>query len=338
MRSDLPYPQTHTWENGDGFNGEDLSIWSPDDHTYRRHVKFERLAKAAAEGKLPSVSIGSAEIPPDELEVDETAPVPPDGTEMKPVPLPSLLKSQEAKNFEFLVDGARALGAFCRPYPTKTVGRPKYLSYNIQQASFSMTVSVEPNDVPPEGLLERLGFKEKGLPTEIYLPLTTFSSPPTLFPLPTTEEGEEQLLSSGSGRSTPTKSRSSTPSPTHGKKKSGSHTPKSNFKELTKRSHSIQEAISRMHLAFAGDKSKVAAGYALHVSSDPPLPLQIPDDVLDIEVEVSDGSWELKGQKLLWYYPVPKEGTRTYTIKVKKRNPLPGSPSKAGKDEGCVIM
>ncbi|KIO29472.1 hypothetical protein M407DRAFT_227596 [Tulasnella calospora MUT 4182] len=332
------YNSTHSWENGDGFNGEDLSIWSPDDHTYRRHVKFERLAKAAAEGKLPSVSIGSAEVPPDELEVDETAPVPPDEMEVKPVPLPSLLKSREAKNFEFLVDGARALGAFSRPYPIKTVGRPKHLSYNILQATFSMTVSVEPSDAPPEGLLERTGFKEKGLPTEIYLPLTTFSSPPTLFPVPTAEEGAEELLASRSGRSTPNKSRPSTPSPPHGKKKIGSRTPKQNLKELTKRSHSIQDAISRMHFAFAGDKSKVAAGYALHLSSDPPLPLQIPDDVLDIDVEVSGGSWELRGQTLLWYYPVPNEGTKTYTIKIKKRDPRPGSPSKAGKDEGCAIM
>ncbi|KAG8965423.1 hypothetical protein FRC05_003260 [Tulasnella sp. 425] len=336
------YNSTHTWENGDGFNGEDLSIWSPDDHTYRRHVKFERLAKAAAEGKIPAVSIGAAEVPPEELDVDETAPVPPDEMEIKPVPLPSLLKTPEAKNFEFLVDGARALGAFCRPYPTKTVGRPKHLSYNIQQATFSMTVSVEPSDAPPEG------FKEEELPTEIYIPLTTFSSPPTLFPIPTAEEGEEELRTSGSrtsgsrtsgsGRSTPNKSRPTSPSPTPPKKKNGSRTPKHKFPELTKRSHSIQEAISRMHLSFAGDKSKFAAGYALHMSSDPPLPLQIPRDVLDIEVEVTGGSWVVEGQVLLWYYPVPKEGTQTYSIKVKKRNPLPESPSKVGKDEGCVVM
>lgn len=74
------------------------------------------------------------------------------------------------------------------------------------------------------------------------------------------------------------------------------------------------------------------------MSSDPPLPLQIPRNVLDIEVEVTGGSWEVEGQTLLWYYPVPKEGTQTYSIKVKKRNLLPESPSKAGKDEGCIVM
>jgi len=76
----------------------------------------------------------------------------------------------------------------------------------------------------------------------------------------------------------------------------------------------------------------------------------IPSCVLDISVQVSRGRWEVDGQTVKWWYPVPKEGepNEEYTIEIRRN----GGVIKSAADhkacggwfealcpnEGCCIM
>jgi len=52
----------------------------------------------------------------------------------------------------------------------------------------------------------------------------------------------------------------------------------------------------------------------------PHLPTADGSCPLSIEVEVSDGKWEVHGQTLKWWYPIPQAGeeAKEYTIKVRR--------------------
>ncbi|KAH0830099.1 glycoside hydrolase family 5 protein [Lanmaoa asiatica] len=151
---------SHMW--GDGWNNEDLSLWSEDDVQEAGHY-------AGAAGSLASARMSSASL--------VTLPVPSSpyasatsSYTSKSGPLPELLR--------FLRDGARAIRAFCRPYPVKVVGTPVDIQFDIGKASLKVKVRVTPADAPQrvtaiEGKSEGL---ESALPTEIFIPLVHFAS------------------------------------------------------------------------------------------------------------------------------------------------------------------
>jgi len=59
----------------------------------------------------------------------------------------------------------------------------------------------------------------------------------------------------------------------------------------------------------------------------------IPSGVLDISVSVSLGRWEVDGQTLKWWYPVPKdgEGNKEYTIEIRRK----GGVIKSAEENVC---
>ncbi|KAG8865400.1 hypothetical protein FRB96_000290 [Tulasnella sp. 330] len=349
------YNPAHTWEWGDGFNLEDLSIWSIDDHTYRRHVKFEKLAKAAREGILPSVMVGQQEVTSEEVQElqshhfgahrtrtggmncnDDDSSTQEES--LDGLPVPKALVQPLSTSWEFLVDGARAIYAFCRPYPVKTVGRPQSIMYDIHRARFVLLITVDSTDEPARASGEQRQNHGHGrkhqVPTEIYIPLTTFSSPPTLVPVPTEEDDQSASDPPGTAADcphTPTESK-------HKAKKMVDDASKNGTPDDSKRTHSVQEAVSRLHLAFAANRANAVAGQSLHLISDAPIPLQIPDDVLDVQIDVDVGRIEFKGQMVLWYYDVPETGRRTYKMTVQKINPHLGAKERSGSGHGCVVM
>ncbi|ORY72229.1 glycoside hydrolase superfamily [Leucosporidium creatinivorum] len=67
-----------------------------------------------------------------------------------------------------LNDGSRAIAAFCRPYPTKTVGIPLDINFDIRSSKFTLTIKVEAGDVA-----------DSELPTEIYVPLIHYAAFPS---------------------------------------------------------------------------------------------------------------------------------------------------------------
>lgn len=73
---------------------------------------------------------------------------------------------QEGSNIptELILDGARAISAFCRPYPISTVGRPTRLDFDIATSTFKLWVSVSADDKADDSVM-----------TEIYLPFAHYA-------------------------------------------------------------------------------------------------------------------------------------------------------------------
>ncbi|KAI9607596.1 hypothetical protein KEM48_003505 [Puccinia striiformis f. sp. tritici PST-130] len=151
---------SHQW--GDLWNGEDLSLWSSDDAMYQgskyaekssRHGKvlgrpFQYNYGAQSAGPTPNASA---------LTLNHRT------NQCSETDLIHL-------NLMNLNDGARALPAFCRPFPVATVGIPTYFNFDIHTASFELTVEVD---------TEKDSGSEWGneeLPTEIYVPAVHFGS------------------------------------------------------------------------------------------------------------------------------------------------------------------
>lgn len=129
---------------GDQWNGEDLSVWSPDD-----------ILRPAAEASEPSTAESSASSTP----IMKQGLALPGGDSKFPPKA-----SEHPININ---DGARALPAFCRPYPLKSVGTPKNLEFDIRSSKFKLEIEVEADDVA-----------DADLPTEIYVPLSQYAAHP----------------------------------------------------------------------------------------------------------------------------------------------------------------
>ena len=171
---------SHQW--GDGWNLEDLSVWSEDDlkptSRYRMGVDDSSSAFLLKKGQtsaLPSAtasSVSLATLTPGKGSSDDT---------IVGQPSPTLSLSDWDNVYDFLTDGARAVKAFCRPYPTAVVGVPTDLQFDISKAEFKLKVTVRPEDAPQSA---RLGLSspnsenpdEAELPTEIYIPMVHYAS------------------------------------------------------------------------------------------------------------------------------------------------------------------
>lgn len=171
---------SHAW--GDGWNMEDLSLWSPDDlrpTTQYRMQKGDGFP-SAGHNKLrrsATPSTGSS------LSLSTIAPGSPasDGTAVSSrMPAPNPFAHWDS-TYDFLTDGSRAAKAFCRPFPTAVVGIPSDIQFDLSKAEFKLTVRVRPEDTPRrEGLglgpSVSLRHDEAELPTEIYVPLVHYAS------------------------------------------------------------------------------------------------------------------------------------------------------------------
>ncbi|GAA5874956.1 hypothetical protein JCM3774_000459 [Rhodotorula dairenensis] len=128
----------HEW--GDRWNGEDLSVWSPDDI-----LGLEPTTADSSRSSSPSFQKGIRLLSDSGTETPPTDPEHPIN----------------------LNDGARGLPAFVRPYPLKIVGTPLSIEFDIRTSKFVLEVEVAADDVA-----------DSSLPTEIYVPLSHYAAHP----------------------------------------------------------------------------------------------------------------------------------------------------------------
>ncbi|GAA5965791.1 hypothetical protein JCM21900_004991 [Sporobolomyces salmonicolor] len=166
---------SHEW--GDLWNGEDLTVWSPDDavemiaareggpnrdlepKTHSRKVAAEQHVEHYSDypsnpGMLTPASPKTASSTP-----ASSRPSTSSGT---------VTAADDISHPLNLNDGARALPAFVRPYPVKTVGTPLELNFDIRSSKFTLSIRVDADDVA-----------DSELPTEIYVPLVHYAQTPS---------------------------------------------------------------------------------------------------------------------------------------------------------------
>ncbi|KDQ59827.1 glycoside hydrolase family 5 protein [Jaapia argillacea MUCL 33604] len=307
---------SHEW--GDGWNLEDLSLWCEDDLRGAKgraeklgcRIGEEREGRgggggvvrrkgsgyggSAMQGKASAFSLATLTLngssTPDTFTDEE------EEEEVKKFVPPSSWDNP----YDFLTDGARAVRAFCRPYPVVTVGTPKEIEFSIAKAEFRCTVVVRSDDAPTLG---EGGGKEGELATEIYVPLVHFGSRKLVAKFCEGEGGEGDA-GEGEVRLTDSPisslaSSTSLPSPST--------------------SPSLLPPSSR-------NQTYPAASSATLVPTSPPGAL------VTLDVQASVGRWEVEGQKLKWWYPVPAPGEpeREYSIVVKRE----GGPMKLKSEVG----
>ncbi|KAI0683194.1 glycoside hydrolase superfamily [Cytidiella melzeri] len=268
---------SHMW--GDGWNLEDLSVWSPDDLRSKEEYQMPTAENSSATllRKPPVVGMSFA-TPSSQTLATLSAPG------KNELSTTSMGNWENA--YDFLTDGARAVKAFCRPYPRAIVGIPQNIAFDIAKASFTLTVLVRPEDALREGDTEprpssssstnsgpyALG-KDEPLATEIYVPLVHYAS--------------SDIVSRSEGDATQR---------TYTDDASISTTP-------------IESSPpSRKHSSLDLSASWRSSSTAVATKSTP----------LSLSVSASEGRWAVEGQLLKWWYPVPAPGEadKTYTITI----------------------
>ncbi|KNZ77903.1 hypothetical protein J132_03179 [Termitomyces sp. J132] len=276
---------THDW--GDGWNMEDLSLWSMDDlpeedeahqeatleNTLNPNDESSELYDPAVSGtsSLSVATLGSM-FGPEKSRTQQRQPC---------------LEDWAADPYGFLTSGARAVRAFCRPWPTKVVGTPKDMKFDIKKAYFKLVVRVGEEDAVVVNEVDGEENEKERKATEIFVPLVHFGSEDVVQLC--TGEGEVGIRPSGAGGA------------------NGS-------------------VMSSGKSSADGSQCPSSVDLPASVSSDPDtlirdseVDLMEKRRLVDVSVKVSSGRWEVEGQTLRWWYDVPKIGEEEYTIEIRRR-------------------
>ncbi|KAJ7653334.1 glycoside hydrolase family 5 protein [Mycena polygramma] len=281
---------THEW--GDGWNMEDLSLWSADDMSTPRSPLYaighsDSMATAAGNDSEAGLLKKSGSFGLTSTAAHSTLSLATrTGVEAA---------GWRANPYDFLTDGARAVRAFCRPWPTKLVGTQRDMVFDIAKAHFKLVVRVQSQDRLRAGAVE-----EEDPATEIYVPLVHYADPRLLAGRQMgRQSGETESIASvdetstarASGKASPTNASAihleTVPSPI-------------DMAASTSSSSGSTQVAAELDLRIGADKGK---------------------ELVDVEVTVSAGRWEVEGQVLRWWYDVPSPGQpeREYTIELRRR-------------------
>ncbi|KIY47560.1 glycoside hydrolase, partial [Fistulina hepatica ATCC 64428] len=195
------YAPDHCHDWGDGWNMEDLSVWSEDDLASATQQQQSEYVQVCCGSKFDASYFGVSTMFGAGPDDSKAILLKKSGTSSSSSSLATLgqaglssttlhairsrraeqdLEAWHASPYTFLTDGARAVKAFCRPYPIAVVGRSKYVDFDINKASFKLTVVVSADDRPfahrdPRGSDQCASGAEE-LATEIFVPLVHFAS------------------------------------------------------------------------------------------------------------------------------------------------------------------
>lgn len=296
----------HEW--GDGWNMEDLSLWSEDDlrnnrnrDNYRMRVADSSQAALLKGKSTPALvhQISSSPAPGvsamslDTLGGDSVAMTDDDEHVLDPKRNNQALSSLAAhphwaNQYDFLTDGARAVRAFARPFPVATVGVPSDIQFDISKAEFKLTVKVRPEDKPvnvepsssSSSYISRADPENKDdsneelseMPTEIYVPLVHYARQDII-------QRSVAGYVQGDRETDPTSPEDRDPTSTP------------------------------IDAGQVSSLSSAASSATLPTSS-----------LVDIDVRVSAGRWAIEGQYLKWWYPVPNDDAPEvmHTIQIRR--------------------
>jgi hypothetical protein len=223
--------------------------------------------------------------------------------------------------YQFLTNGARAVGAFTRPWPMATVGTPTNIQFNISQAEFKLTVRVSADDIlaatvaasssasSPRRSDTATSEKEEVAPTEIFVPLVHYAADPFARRGPASVYSQSQTLPRLSEAST-FPLRSAPPQlPQQQFDTTITHDIRTAYPTLVPPSAGIETMgmpLSPVESTLSSPPEDLAArgrGDALFPAWTTWAGLDVP---LALEIEASEGSrWEVEGQVLRWWYPGP---------------------------------
>jgi hypothetical protein len=270
---------SHPW--GDGWNMEDLSLWCSDD---LRAGEAERVPALRIPSKISMGSLAPAQastLTISTLPMYSSPYASSSVEEVEPVPYES------APLLSFLTNGARAVRAFCRPWPIAVVGTPTNIQFDISKATFHLTLKVNAEDIPVDDdddlVPGKKGlYKDSSLPTEIFLPLVHFAS--------------DACLGKALG---------------------------SQAQDQVDDSMDIVQGSSRSTSGTTTPRAYTSSTLTLPVTSQAALsPVIFKNDWYDIAVTASEGRVELLAseQKLLWFYTVPtdEKEDKELTIEVRR--------------------
>ncbi|THH21490.1 hypothetical protein EW146_g111 [Bondarzewia mesenterica] len=302
----------HSW--GDGWNMEDLSLWSADDLRPRGvagEIYPGNIADKSSALLLQNKSGRASENTVDGFRFTMNAAAA-SALSLFTLPVVTAMLNDEARRpeiksaerwtnaFDFLTDGARAVRAFSRPYPMAVVGKPVSIQFDIGKSEFKLTVRVRAEDAPISRLsssssaasLSRPATPESSSssaswpdpkyslpPTEIFLPIVHYAS----------DRSVGQLLAHAS--------------------------------EVEDPSAPVLDGTDEG--AMDASRSSETLG---RVSPPGTINMPYPPRVrsasgLALDVRVSGGRFQVEGEVLRWWYDVPAEGEppREYKIRVTRR-------------------
>ncbi|KAF8881269.1 hypothetical protein CPB84DRAFT_1751212 [Gymnopilus junonius] len=244
--------------------------------------------------------------------------------------------------YTFLTAGARAVRAFARPWPVKVVGKAVEVKFDIAKGVFWMKVRVGWEDA----VIRRDEQEELG--TEVYLPLVHFA--------------HERLIN---GSFEKAKSEKWNDVHAHSEVKvldsdadadaaSGSGGSSTVAASSDHEDHDQVPPSMTASTSSQKTKSSPTPPTKTPLITPSPAPLLIKDstpDLIDVEVKVSGGRYEVRGQGLVWWYDVPPKpqgteegygygygkgqegGKWEYTIEVRRKGgvlPAPKSKPRPG--------
>ncbi|PFH53542.1 glycoside hydrolase family 5 protein [Amanita thiersii Skay4041] len=281
------YCPDHSHDWGDGWNMEDLSIWSPDD----LQDSQDQAIDLDSEARLDNIPNGGSQIhllgdvsrvttaPGDHNPRKNQTHVYPTSDAMSIKKGNGILAGWDPNPYHFLTNGARAPRAFCRPWPRKIIGTPKNIFFDLKKAHFRLVVTVSAEDKPNLCALE-----EADPATEIYVPLVHYAVDQWL--------PEDQRKS---GRNCMNMSSSATQSD----------------RKVSKACKAAETS------SIASDSESAITISTVH----PACRAILEKNMVDVDISASSGRWSIEGQVLKWWYDVPSPGEpdREYVIEVRRR-------------------
>ena len=352
-------PDDHSWEWGDGWDMEDLSVWSWDDwreEDVEEPVADDRTVLSAQQPpeSMPMVVNSSSNViaASSSLSLSTSSTV--SGTprlrstssgSALSIPSPAILPSSPSLSqlnqkgyspnpYDFMTNGARAVKAFVRPWPISVVGKPVDISFDVGKGVFKLEVEVRKGD----GALLGVRKNEKKEADVRVVPIDNLSNEEV-------GRGESQEEEGLATEIYVPLVHYAHPRVLESSWLAGGKSKKWSEEDVQRRARRMESNITAVSSLTTSTSATTSPLLDPKSKSDPKhyqlseitsQSMESAPDLVDIQVKVSDGHWSVCGQTLKWWYDVPPsssgsssgledsekdgEDVKKYTIEIKRRD------------------